>query len=281
MKVISVPFSSGGVTAGPAFLPGYLVPLLRKSGRTIDILEPFGPVTRPSNLTSRDQVADWLHRAGEAIATVDQSGEPLLIIGGDHTITPGTMAGLLQGNGEKPLGCLWIDAHPDLNTDESSPSGNPHGMSLRFCLGGGDERLATLGGVHPKVRVENTALVGIRAPDPGEEQFRLDNPDLLWITADDANYLGPDEVADRVISQLEGTRAVISIDLDAIDPDEFPIVSTPEPDGLTILFVTDLLRRLREAVDIAAIELVEVDLNRPEGLEYLPIVVELVDAAFE
>ena len=186
MRTIVIPFAGGGRGPGPALAPAQVVADLRAAGWSLAVTDAFAPVTTDARALSRREVGEWMRHARTAVeARRDEA--PLLILGGDHTISVGSFAGLMD---DTPLGCIWLDAHPDLNNDETTPSGLLHGMALRICLGQGDQRLALIGGVKPKVRPQHTALIGLRSIDPGEHAFHQRYPELLWLTAGDARARG-------------------------------------------------------------------------------------------
>lgn len=192
-----------------------------------------GPESRARFLEEIGQVAD---RAAAMVRKGMESGCLPLILGGDHSLSIGTVgavAGHHRARGES-VGVIWVDAHTDMNTPESTPSGNIHGMSLAVLMGRGHTRLlASLAG-SPAVRPENVTVLGAREIDPGERDLiRSLGVRVFTMSEIDERGIGPcmDEALDRA---NEGTAGFhLSFDLDALDPLEAPGVGTPVPGGLT------------------------------------------------
>ena len=155
-----------------------------------------------------------------------------LILGGDHSIAMGTLAGVAKHY--KNVGVIWYDAHADMNTPETSPSGNIHGMPLAASMGIGHPALTSIGGYKGKVKPENIVLIGIRDIDPGEKAL-IERKNIKVYTAEDVKSLGMDEVIKQTLAYLskrcDGIH--LSFDLDGIDPQEVPGVGTPVADGIS------------------------------------------------
>ena len=153
-----------------------------------------------------------------------------LVLGGDHSIAIGTLAGSSRGD---QLGVLWLDAHADFNTPETSPSGNVHGMPLAASLGHGgfeSEEWARA----PGVREENLAWVGLRSLDAGE-RTRIHESDATAFTMADIDRRGIAAILDEALDVVtDGTDGIhVSLDLDWLEPTEAPGVGTPVPGGVT------------------------------------------------
>jgi len=155
-----------------------------------------------------------------------------LVLGGDHSIAIGTIAGVLQH--KKRLGILWFDAHGDINTVETSPSGNIHGMSVAVSLGSGHERLLAIGGVEARLDPAKIVMIGIRDLDPGEK-ILLKTLGVTVFTMHEIDIMGMAKVmaeAIRIVS--DGTDGIhVSFDMDVMDPLHAPGVGTPVVGGLT------------------------------------------------
>ena len=155
-----------------------------------------------------------------------------LVLGGDHSIAIGTIAGVLQH--KKKLGILWFDAHGDINTVETSPSGNIHGMSVAVSLGSGHERLLAIGGVEARLDPAKIVMIGIRDLDPGEK-ILLKTLGVTVFTMHEIDIMGMAKVmaeAIRIVS--DGTDGIhVSFDMDVMDPLHAPGVGTPVVGGLT------------------------------------------------
>lgn len=189
--------------------------------------------------------------ANEAIATAVHAsiaaGELAVVLGGDHSIAFGSLAGAANACGR--LGVLWFDAHLDLNTPETSPSGHLHGMPLAAALGFGPPSLTGIGGTGAgaKLRPSDLAVLGIRDVDAGE--LRLVDHESIW-TRTTAAWRAEGIVAalDLALTQLtsEDIDAVhVSFDLDVLDPGALPGTGTPVPGGLSIEEARLVFGRLR------------------------------------
>ncbi len=160
-----------------------------------------------------------------AVDATLMDGQFPLVLGGDHSIGIGTIAGAARDDEE--LGVIWFDAHGDFNTPETTPSGNIHGMSLAAVLG--DGAFADHDWAHtPAVREENVVLVGLRDVDDGERR-RLYESDVTAFTMSDIDTRGaPEVVAEALEIATDGTDGIhVSLDLDWLDPTEAPGVGTP------------------------------------------------------
>ncbi|MCZ6787394.1 MAG: arginase [Planctomycetota bacterium] len=181
-----------------------------------------------------------------------------LVLGGDHSIAMGTVAGVAAHAGE--IGLLWIDAHADLNTAETSPSGNVHGMPLAALLGRGHQRLLDIGETSPVVSVEHTAIVGLRSVDAGERE-RIRRLGVSVHTMSDIDERGMSvcmaEAIDRVTAAAAGFH--LSLDMDALDPDVAPGVGTPVTGGLTYREAHYACERVARSKKLLSMEVVEVN----------------------
>lgn len=155
-----------------------------------------------------------------------------LVLGGDHSIAMGTLAGVAKHF--KNVGVIWYDAHADMNTPETSPSGNIHGMPLAASMGLGHPALTGIGGYQVKVKPENIVLIGARDLDTGEKAL-IAEKNIKVYTVEDVKRLGMDEVINQTLAYLsEGCDGIhLSFDLDGIDPREIPGVGTPVADGIS------------------------------------------------
>jgi len=155
-----------------------------------------------------------------------------LVLGGDHSIAMGTLAGVAKHF--KNIGVIWYDAHADMNTPETSPTGNIHGMPLAASMGIGHSALTRIAGYEVKVKPENIVLIGARDVDPGEQQL-IKEKNIKVYTPEDVKQLGIDEVIKQTLAYLsercDGIH--LSFDLDGIDPVEVPGVGTPVVDGIS------------------------------------------------
>jgi arginase len=185
-----------------------------------------------------------------------------LVLGGDHSIAIGSVAGSACHFAEQneSVGLIWFDAHGDANTPETTPSGNIHGMSLAVLLGLGDPDLVNLGGRTPKVLARNTVLIGIRDLDQGERVI-LKESGVSVYTMRDLDERGMRDVVDEAIrSASDGTAGVhLSFDMDVVDPEDAPGTGTPVWGGITYREAHLAMELLSDRANIVAVDLVEVN----------------------
>jgi arginase len=182
--------------------------------------------------------------------------ETPVVLGGDHSIALGTLSGLASGVGQ-PGGVIWIDAHGDLNTPESSPSGNVHGMPLAAALGRIPEWFTHDGLTLPAVDPSRVALVGIRSLDPAERAF-LHEADIRVFTMSDIDRIGIERTMREALDRVAGPGFVhVSLDLDSLDPEVAPGVGTPVRGGLTYREAHLACELIAESGIVGSLEVVE------------------------
>lgn len=211
-----------------------------------------------SNLKNIHQVKKANENLAELVDAEIHKGQFPLIFGGDHSIAIGSIAGI--SNHYKDLGVIWYDAHGDLNTDNTSPSGNIHGMPLAVNLGLGDERLTSIAGKYPKVKPENIVIIGARDLDPGEKDL-IHEKGMKVFTMHEIDRMGMPKVMEETLQYLrERTDGVhLSLDLDGLDPEEAPGVGTPVIGGLSYRESHLAMEMLHESKMITSAEFVEVN----------------------
>jgi len=196
-----------------------------------------------------------------ARASLDAGALPV-VIGGDHSVAAGSVAAsaeAVRAATGKPLGVIWVDAHGDMNTPETSESGNVHGMPLAALLGQAPHELASIG-TSPSLRPEHTVLVGIRNLDDREkDQIRAAGVHVF--TMKDVDRDGIARVAERAIALAsEGTGGLhVSFDLDVCDPSVAPGVGTPVRGGLDYREAHMLMELVADSQRLVALDLVEVN----------------------
>lgn len=202
-----------------------------------------------------------------------------LILGGDHSLSIGSLTGVTKHI--KRLGVIWFDAHGDLNTHQTTPSGNIHGMPLAASLGIGHPSLTTLGGFAPKVRPQNTVIVGVRELDPGEQKL-IKELGIRVFTMHEIDRLGMSAVMERVIQIVtEETDGVhLSFDLDVLDPKDAPGVGTPVSGGVTYREGHLALEMLAEADALVSAEFVEVNPILDTANQTAKVAVQLIGSVF-
>ncbi len=196
-----------------------------------------------------------------------------IFLGGDHSIAIGTVGGTACAG---PLGLIWIDAHGDFNTPDTSPSGNIHGMPVAALVGRGHRELVDLGHPGPKLRPQEIAMIGIRDLDPPEREA-LAGAGVHVYTMRDVDELGMATVARRALSHLNHLpRIHVSLDMDSIDPTAAPGVGTPVPGGLTYREAHLLMEILAESGKTASVDVVEINPILDDGNRTAELAVELV-----
>lgn len=181
------------------------------------------------------EIADLNRRLAERVRSVLESGALPLVLGGDHSISIGTVAGAAAWAraSDEEIGLLWFDAHADMNTPETSPSGNIHGMPLAAALGHGAPELVEIEGFVPKVRPEKTVLIGARNVDPGERRL-IRRSAVRTFTMREIDEDGIVPVLEEALAIVtEGTSGFwVSWDMDFVDPNYAPGVGTPVRGGV-------------------------------------------------
>ena len=186
-----------------------------------------------------------------------EAGATPIVLGGDHSVALGTLGGLASVHG--PGGVLWIDAHPDVNTPETSPSGNVHGMGLAAALGLAGERFASDAWPLPAVDPKRAALVGIRHTDEGERRL-LREAGVRVFTMSEIDRIGVERAVREALDRVSGPGFVhVSLDMDALDPELAPGVGTPVRGGLTYREAHLALELVAEAGVAGSLEVVEVN----------------------
>jgi arginase len=190
------------------------------------------------------------------VAEIVSAGKFPLVLGGDHSIAMGSVAGLLDAWGD--VGVLWIDAHGDINTPETSPSGNVHGMPVAVLLGQAGLG-ARLGWDVRHIRPERVVLFGTRTLDPGERSI-IRELGIRMFTMNEIDQRGVTATVAEAIDLLRGPGGIhVSFDMDAVDPLEAPGVGTPWPGGLTYREAHLAMEMLSAAGVISSMEVAEVN----------------------
>ncbi|HET7580666.1 MAG TPA: arginase [Bacillales bacterium] len=211
-----------------------------------------------SNLRNLEEVSEANQKLTKAVSDVIDKGRFPLVLGGDHSIAIGTLAGVSKHYDN--LGVIWYDAHGDLNTGETSPSGNIHGMPLAVSLGIGHSELTGIGGYAPKVKPENIVIVGARSLDEGEREL-IREKGIQVYTMHEIDRMGMTAVMQETMDYLrERTDGIhLSLDLDGLDPSDAPGVGTPVMGGLSYRESHLAMEMLAESGLITSAEFVEVN----------------------
>ena len=236
----------------------------------------------PDNARYLPQIAHTCARLAECVeASLARSRVPL-VIGGDHSIAVGTVSGAARHlrRGKKRLGLLWIDAHPDMNTPETSPSGNVHGMPLACLIGMGPRKLTHLLGFAPKIDPANVALVGIRDVDALEKPH-VRNSGVRAFTMRDIDERGMRAVMEEALEIAgAGTEGFhVSLDMDSVDPQIAPGVGTPVRGGLSYREAHLAMEMIGDRGRMTSMDVVEVNPIFDEANRTAQLAVELVLSA--
>lgn len=191
-----------------------------------------------------------------------EKGDFPLCIGGDHSMALGTIGGISAYCRKRKLrlGVIWIDAHSDMNTDLTTPSGNIHGMPLAASLGLGNSELVNFYGFAPKLKPENCVLIGIRSVD-ADEKNNIKELKLSVYTMSDIDKLGIHRIINRVLKKFKENvdHIHVSFDVDSIDPSIAPGVGTPVPGGLSYREAHLLMESIAECGCMSSLEVTEVN----------------------
>ncbi|THF83642.1 arginase [Deinococcus sp. KSM4-11] len=281
VSILGIPMDLGagrrGVDMGASALRNaQLARTLRDLGHHVDDLGDV-PVPIPETLDKHasgglvflEPILDTCRRAAERVAALPPDVFPLTL-GGDHSVSMGTVAGNARrlaahrmgapgqdAQGTR-LGVIWVDAHTDYNTPESSPSGNIHGMPVAHLTGLGDPGLVALGGGWT-LRPEDITMIGIRSVDI-RERDAMREAGIRAYTMKDVDQLGITRIIEQTLEQLSGAAGIhVSFDADALDPGVCPGVGTPVPGGLTYREGHLLMELLCESGRVTSMDIVEVN----------------------
>ena len=211
--------------------------------------------------------------AGRAEAMISEGYFPIFL-GGDHSIAIGTVSGVAKNAGR--TGLIWLDAHADFNTPETSPSGNIHGMPLSVLTGGGHPDLVAIGGEGASVHTEDVVVVGLRSVDL-EERLLLKEAGVRVYTMKEVDAYGIASVVRRALRALSHLERVhVSLDLDVVDPGIAPGVGTPVRGGLTYREAHLVMELINEAGIATSLDVVEVNPILDERNGTAELAVELV-----
>ncbi|AQQ51822.1 arginase [Planococcus lenghuensis] len=292
ISIIGVPMDLGqnrrGVDMGPSAIRyAGVTERLESIGHTvtdegdIQVSKRTGETSEGTNLRNLKAVTEASTALGDKVSSVAEAGSFPLVLGGDHSIAIGTLAGI--GNRHKNLGVIWYDAHADMNTSDTSPSGNIHGMPLAVSMGIGHEELVNLRGYAPKIDPKNVVIIGARSIDPGERKL-IKEKGVRVYTMHEIDKLGMNAVMEEAIQYLTEERKTdavhLSLDLDGIDPIYTPGVGTPVPGGISYRESHLAMEMLYDAGVITSVEFVEVNPILDEKSRTADVAVALIGSLF-
>ncbi|WP_335870892.1 arginase [Bacillus sp. 2205SS5-2] len=290
VSIIGVPMDLGqmrrGVDMGPSAIRyAGVVERLESIGLNIEDLgdieigRPERAISPDTTLRNLKAVAEASEQLASTVDSVIKKGEFPLVLGGDHSIAIGTLAGVAKNY--ENLGVIWYDAHGDLNTADTSPTGNIHGMPLAASLGIGHESLTNIGGYGPKIKPENIVIIGARSLDEGEREL-IKERGITVYTMHEIDRLGMTTVMTEAISYLrDKTDGIhLSLDLDGLDPNDAPGVGTPVIGGISYRESHLAMEMLAEANVITSAEFVEVNPILDEKNKTATVAVALMGSLF-
>ncbi len=259
VAVVGVPMDLGagrrGVDMGPSALRyARLLEEIEALGLAV---EDLGNVRVPLAETLRGRRGSYLAEIRQAALELKEKLMALpeevfpIVLGGDHSLAMGSVSGVARGR----IGVIWVDAHADFNTPETSPSGNIHGMPLAVLSGLGDSRLTE---VFRAVDPKDLVLIGVRSVDPGEARL-LKELGVRVYTMHEVDRLGIARIAEEALDHLSGLSLHVSLDADVLDPTLAPGVGTPVPGGLSYREAHLLMEILALSGRVKSLDLVEVN----------------------
>lgn len=271
IRIIGVPMDLGqqrrGVDMGPSALRyAGLGDRLRALGHTVidggNLAVPV-PESEPlgagasANARHLESVAGvcrevYIH----TLQCLDEDETPIFL-GGDHSISIGTVSAVVE-HGDS-VGVLWVDAHGDFNTPETTPSGNVHGMALAALLGRGPAELTDIGHAGPKLRASDVVVIGVRDLD-SEERIALRESSIHVVTMHELDEMGMGAAIRLALDRLSHLAKLhVSLDMDALDPEEAAGVGTPVPGGLTYREAHLLMEILADSGKVGSLDIVEIN----------------------
>jgi len=261
--------SRRGVDMGPSALRvAGLQARIKHLGHTVEDIGNL-EVKQPEEMRVGEKRAKYLQEIAETCADISKNvqksleeGFLPLILGGDHSIAAGVAAGVASHfrKDKKQIGYIWLDAHGDMNTPESSPSGNVHGMPLAAIMGYGADELVNLGGFKPKAEPANIVIVGARDLDAQERKI-VKKSGIHVFTMRDIDERGMREVmADALKYATDDTDGVaVSLDMDFVDPTDAPGVGTPVRGGATYREAHLAMEMIADSETMASLDVVEIN----------------------
>jgi arginase len=273
IRIIGVPMDLGasrrGVDMGPSALRvAGLQARLKQLGRQVEdvgnviVAQPEGQPYGEKNAKYLDEISQTCKRLSEMMGEALDKGFLPLVLGGDHSIAVGTVAGAAEHfrKESKSIGLIWLDAHGDMNTPETSPSGNVHGMPLASIVGYGPEELTGIAGSKPMVEPHNAVLVGVRELDSKERKL-IKESGVRVFTMREIDERGMREVmADALRLAGDETAGIaVSLDMDFVDPSDAPGVGTPVRGGVTYREAHLAFEMIADSKSMISLELVEIN----------------------
>ncbi|BCS55866.1 arginase [Geobacter sp. SVR] len=287
IRIIGVPIDLGqdkrGVDMGPAAIRhAGLAAHLSALGYTVEDAGNLAVPVRETLADERDKhylpsVSRVCADAYEAGRRALEDGCIPLFVGGDHSLAIGSIGGISH---QEPAGVIWIDAHGDFNTPETTISGNTHGMTLAVLLGEGYPELVGIGRPGPTLRPGEVIMIGIRDLDP-EERERLRKSGITIYTMREIDERGISAVTREAVERLEyRARLHVSLDMDVLDPQAAPGVGTTSPGGLTYREGQLMMEIIADCGRLSSMDIVEINPILDRYNQTASLAVELAASAF-
>lgn len=248
----------------------------------VGVHDPASSEPRDPRARFLEEIADCCRRLRSKVEGLLGDGRFPLVVGGDHSIAVGTVAGLSShhhARGEK-IGLIWFDAHGDMNTPETTESGNIHGMPLASCLGYGPPDLTKIGTRFPMVDPANAAIVGVRSLDRREREL-IRESGVRCFTMKDIDLHGIHAVMNEAIARAtDGTAGFhLSFDLDGTDPGVAPGVGTPVPGGVSYRESHTVMELVADSGKLLGLEMTEINPILDTANKTARAAVEFVESA--
>jgi arginase len=294
IRVIGVPLDLGqsrrGVDMGPSAVRvaglqarlesiGHVV----EDGGNVAVAIPEQKKEGAAHAKYLKEITATCSKSAELVLKSLEAGKVPIVLGGDHSVAAGTVAGVAEfyRRQNQKIGLIWIDAHSDMNTPETSPSGNVHGMPLAAIMGLGPAELSNIFNFSPKVHPENCVLVGIRDVDAHEKE-NIRKAGVEVFTMRDIDERGMRAVMEEALRMAgRGTAGYhVSLDMDWIDPEDAPGVGTPVWGGATYREAHLAMEIIADHGRMLSFEIVEVNPVIDEHNQTADLAVELSLSAF-
>jgi arginase len=295
IRILGIPLDLGqsrrGVDMGPSAMrvAGMAARLQRLGHEVVDggnIAVAIAETRQAGDTNARylNEITETCTKAAERVLATLEEGMTPIALGGDHSVAVGTVSGVAEfyRRRQQKIGLIWIDAHSDINTPETSPSGNVHGMPLAALMGLGPDPLTNIFGFSPKVAPENTVLVGVRDVD-ATEKANIQRAGIAAVyTMRDIDERGMRTVMEEALrAASNGTAGYhVSLDMDWIDPEDAPGVGTPVRGGATYREAHLAMEIIADQGGMVSFEVVEVNPVIDEHNRTADLAVELASSAF-
>ncbi len=278
-----------GTDMGPSAIHvAGLVPALERLGHEVVAVEPIEAGafenTEVGDPTARflPAIAGTCSRLADRVERECHQGRFPLVLGGDHAQAIGTIAGLARywRSQGQDIGVVWVDAHTDMNTPDTSPTGNIHGMPLAVLLGFGPRELTAINGKEPAVKPQHVAIIGARDVDGAEIEL-VKKTGVRVYTMSELDSRGTAVCVQEAFERVQqGTAGVhLSFDLDGVDPEDAPGVGTPVPGGLTLRESHLICETAARTGALLGMEMVELNPTLDQGNKTGQLAVWLIESA--